>query len=1056
MKRWLAMTGMSAGLAVAAWAQAATPLHAKVSVNWEGMPAPYALQDLGAKANVEFVFDDALFDGPAPVTLEMDEVAAGRIAMRLLRPHGLTLEDVDGRRPRVVQDDPYREFKVQREEVFEFTRPPTLKRHGDDVTIQFETQGWCDVTVAIEHADGRILRHLASGVLGPNAPEPFVWNSKAQTLLWDGKDDAGVYVDDKDAVTVRVSLGLKPRFERTLFWHPGKPVKQGNWSSTQGSRLAIAPAPEGVFVFDGCGFDHVRLFDRDGDYVRTVYPFPGDKVDEVSGVIWHEFPDGARVPIKRNYYQSTLLQSGHNANNLRYRDGRYRGGGDRGTFSGAAGHAMAVSGNRIALTGNRLSRLAADGGSDGLNLHGPDITSPRTGEGPVLGSGKFGGPSIVIDTEILNLGAKRAALCPNGEWLYLTKYTDGISSYRGITHWRHHVKRMRYDSDDPPTLFLGSHEKGTEDGRFDMPADVATDAQGRLYVADHRNDRVQVFDAEGKHLQNIAVRRPARINIHPETGEMYVFSWGLLGGRGRSGDFTVKEENLGYGQMPRFFQLTRLTALPEAKTLETLDLGKTVGFMSTATNYDQQAAVDFWSDPVRIWLTASSPVASRGSRGRGLVLLTQENGEWTVKRDLLDEAARAVVRTDPPTYFRQRLFVNPANGILYMGEGVAGKVMRDLLRIDPETGRMRDIQLPVSAEDVAFDRDGQAYLKLENMIVRYDPDTWREIPFDYGEERARAGYGSGSSVRGAQVISGAVVPGNRQWHHGGIHVNARGEIAVSALYSIGLETRTDEAQVHKGVDYQPTMYPGRRYDPGGRFGGMLVHILDRHGKMVQTDAVPGLSPTVNGTALDVNGNLYLLEAAARVIGGEMHFNDLTGTLMKFTPGQGRLLNTRGTPVPLTQKPARSPDMRSDAGIFWADGAHWLYGGVGWSGYSAIDGPNCACPNARFVLDYFARSFTPEHDRYNIGVLDSAGNLILRVGRYGNVDDGMPLVKDGGPPNPRPIGGDELALFDARYLATHTDRRLFVKDLGNARLASVKLGYHADETVALKEVPDEGK
>ena len=75
------------------------------------------------------------------------------------------------------------------------------------------------------------MRHLAGAVLGPNAPEPFVWNSKAQTIHWDGKDDAGVYVDDKDAVTVRVSPGLKPpRFERTstTLATKEKPNKKGS------------------------------------------------------------------------------------------------------------------------------------------------------------------------------------------------------------------------------------------------------------------------------------------------------------------------------------------------------------------------------------------------------------------------------------------------------------------------------------------------------------------------------------------------------------------------------------------------------------------------------------------------------------------------------------------------------------------------------------------------------------------------------------------------------------------------------------------------------------
>jgi len=31
--------------------------------------------------------------------------------------------------------------------------------------------------------------------------------------------------------------------------------------------------------------------------------------------------------------------------------------------------------------------------------------------------------------------------------------------------------------------------------------------------------------------------------------------------------------------------------------------------------------------------------------------------------------------------------------------------------------------------------------------------------------------------------------------------------------------------------------------------------------------------------------------------------------------------------------------------------------------------------------------------------------------------------------------------------------LFVADLGNARIASVRLGYHAEESVALKDVKE---
>ena len=45
------------------------------------------------------------------------------------------------------------------------------------------------------------------------------------------------------------------------------------------------------------------------------------------------------------------------------------------------------------------------------------------------------------------------------------------------------------------------------------------------------------------------------------------------------------------------------------------------------------------------------------------------------------------------------------------------------------------------------------------------------------------------------------------------------------------------------------------------------------------------------------------------------------------------------------------------------------------------------------------------------------------------------------------------------MATDTDRRLFVADIGNYRVLSVKLGYHASASIRLKGVADrsgEGK
>jgi hypothetical protein len=112
--------------------------------------------------------------------------------------------------------------------------------------------------------------------------------------------------------------------------------------------------------------------------------------------------------------------------------------------------------------------------------------------------------------------------------------------------------------------------------------------------------------------------------------------------------------------------------------------------------------------------------------------------------------------------------------------------------------------------------------------------------------------------------------------------------------------------------------------------------------------------------------------------------------------------------------------------------------------------SCVCWNSRFCLDYFNRCFAPEPLGYSVAVLDSSGSLILRVGRYGNADDGQPLVAGRGPAKGRSIGGDEVALMHAQMLAVESDRRLFISDLGNARIVSVKLDYHTTKRIPLKQ------
>ena len=908
------------------------------------------------------------------------------------------------------------EFKVKPQGPFEFAQKPKVTREGDKVTITFASKAFCDVTAALENAEGRIIRHLASGVLGKNTPPPFQKNSLEQTLVWDGKDDQGDYIDDKDALTVRVSLGLKPRFERTLFWSPKKRL-------TVRTPLVQA-TPEGVYVYDGDVVDHVRLFDHQGNYVRTVYPFPASRLGAVRGLRDHTFPqDGKRLPLKEGFFQATFLTSGPNAG-AQHADGK----------PGKAAKAMAVSRGRLALIDRKLNRLASDGATGGLALTGPKTSiTVRTGRRQ-------------LPSEVSPLSA---AFDPAGKRLYLTAYFQRRRySYLANFYCVPAVMRMDYAGDKPPRLFVGSldfEERGKDNARLNVPASVAVDAKGRVYVADFMNDRVQVFSPEGKHLKTIRTLKPAQVCIHHKTQEVYVFSWALPNHQTTQLKVRPKLTRFGPFEDPKQRAVFPLPVPFYENPLTSWYGGSHIGI-----GWGQPVLVTLnsWTDPPTIWMAREKGRASLGCNpeSMGIRRLVIQGDRLKESGRFGKEAARSVVRLTPAVFQRQRLYVNPADGALYVAEcrGYC-KSVQQLVKIDPGSGRVKLVDVPFSAEDFAFDLDGRIHLRTNKELARYEPATWREVPFDYGEEDQKVGYtASGMGLKTAPVISAVRMPAPATWHQGGMCVSVKGHIAVSCYNKTPAPNRAKGPELHRVQSYVPKIFPGR-----ARMGE--VHIWNKHGQQAREDAVKGLG-ILNGEGIDANDNIYVLVSRNRILDGKPYFNPMAGTLIKFRAGSGRVISTRGAPVPLRKEamPKRPGDVvNGPHGTGWAEGAEWMYGGVGFGGKNL--GTGCSCWNCRFDLDYFGRSFAPEIDHYSVAVLDSAGNLITRIGQYGNVDDGVPLIPHSAIPNPHSVGGDEVALFHACYVATHTDRRLFIADAGNQRLLSVRLGYHATEKVALKDI-----
>jgi hypothetical protein len=934
------------------------------------------------------------------------------------------------------------EFQVKREEVFEFTEKPSLQKSGDRVEIRFAVKAFCDATIAIEDETGRILRHLASGVLGDNAPEPFQKDSLRQVIFWDGKDDAERYVDNRAQLTVRVSLGLKPMFEKVLFWEPKKRMSE--------SSPIVCASAEGVFIYDGMSVDYVRKFDHQGNYVRTVYPFPADKLPSIDGLTWHQYPqDSARLPVKGNFLQNTMLTSGANALDATYKaDGRRF----DSVVSGKNGHygmyvcgatAIATANKRLALASISVNRIGADGGSTGRSFKGPKVSFPAQlralHEHP-------GG--------IHQIGPRSAALSPDGRWLYLSFYfwnqawnQDGL----------HGVLKVDMESDAEPTVFAGSFKQndfGSENGRFCYATAVACDSQGRVYVGDYMNDRIQVFSADGKHLKNIPTPKPVEVAIHHKTGEIYCSSW-LLGNYKlvELADDSAKAHKVVH--IPA--RLSRLGSFDDPRLLQTFDLSfekydsKVWQYMGVRRDGLQyRVALDSWSDIPTLWMVPGVAYTSEYQGDRqvelwekgGIRLLQEKDGKLQVIRDFGLEASKSIKRMRPPVYGRQRLYVNPRSGKLYVGEGQAPdgtgceKAFLELVEIDPDTSEISLRPLPFDAEDMCFDIEGNAYLRGMSHVARFSGVNWKEIPFDYGEELEGVRFSSGSRGKAAKLMGGLSPVQGINWHMGGMSCSpGDGRLAVTCYTKGGIVERKETSTVSQAKDSPPTLYPGRVF--GGKLA--LIHVWDKKGKLLCEDAVPGL-PDLYGLEIDRNGNLYVLSSATRHLGGTRYFNDMTGTLMKFKPRNGKVISDEARSVPLEGKPTRPPDMSSAMqGNAWVDGAEWMYGGVGYCGKNR--GVGCACWSTRFCLDYFARSFVSEQDRYSVAVIDTNGNLILRLGKYGNEDSR-------GPGSPVPLGGDEVGLFLGAYMATHSDKRLFIADVGNARIVSVSLKYHTSEKLPL--------
>lgn len=179
---------------------------------------------------------------------------------------------------------PVNEYKgiQDREEVFTFTQKPAVTKEGAKWVITFASKGKCDATVAILGPDGKIVRHLASGVLGVNAPYPFQQGSLVQKIEWDGQDNQG-----KPAPTgckVKVGLGLQAKFERDIMGsRHDLTIREAEFWTSEGAdgKLYVVSAAKKRGVVVG------RVFEKDGTPVRTFWPPAAADLEKMLDIMNH-------------------------------------------------------------------------------------------------------------------------------------------------------------------------------------------------------------------------------------------------------------------------------------------------------------------------------------------------------------------------------------------------------------------------------------------------------------------------------------------------------------------------------------------------------------------------------------------------------------------------------------------------------------------------------------------------------------------------------------------------------------------------------------------------
>jgi hypothetical protein len=897
--------------------------------------------------------------------------------------------------------NPYR-GRQQRVDTFEFATKPTVEKKGDGFVIRFTSKAACDATVMILDKDGRIVRHLASGVLGKNAPAPFKQGTLEQELAWDGKDDRGRAVAEVSACKVKVGLGLTARLARVIGWAPGK----------ANGREAFAVGPDGdLYMMDGGGgyaiacqpSSNVRVFDREGRYLRRILPPMSTVPPEKSGYLdWNRTTWGADVPRR---------QSAHYAIKL-------------GRFEVGNQTPVVTKGGKLLWVDCKWRGAGHGRTSDTFLL----MTDVRDGAMP---------PGSVVNIDpackLMGVGALHMALSPDERWLY---FGSPIHRSKVIAHA---VFRMDLQKPGPVSVFLGDPKKpGKDNGHFNKPAGVACDKDGNLYVSDTGNGRIQVFKPDGTHLKTLPVKSPRLLAVNRKTGAIYV------------------QHHTGQRNKMKLFKLGGL---------------------------DDPAVKATWDDLSSMWENDWPGMAVDGGEERTVVWLRNYGGRLLRLEDRGDSfkklppndvtrqakgwgrwqpwAASGAIVADPT---REEIYAREWSSCWPSGatraDGRTGKAIERIFA----SGRGGLI------ETMAACPNGDLFLRLfpdGTALTRYNPATKKLVPLKGAKPITRKGkpvtFRRGQPLVAIQFAS----EGGARSFQDQMGVAPNGDLYMP----VGLHKSYYDDLEKMG---QPMLWKKRKIHPQD---ANVLQVYGRDGTLKCLSALPGLGSS-NGITIGRHGAVYItlqcqpvgVKLPDGLAPGSSYSGGTWATVVKF--------NSRFDQYPIGRiegrwadaKPGDSPKqgaLTGEATHVHGHGHHrkvrirnmlWDYPGA-----SPVRMGGCSCHRSTLSLDGFERVFVPAAQTCTVNVLDANGNIVVRIGGYGNADcrgNDSPVPdpktgklrprREGDPEDLKsPLAVPDIAFVEPSYTAV-TDEALYVLDRGNERILRAALVYHEMAEVELPE------